>query len=939
MNKKKGFTLVEILAVVIILGIISVIVYPVLNKVLKDNRKRAFEASLNAVARAAELYKTDNNNTLGVIDYDDGTIDMSNLGKWKSGTLTDRVDSDGLTKVYLAGFYDGEFCAKGFENNFTITEGKCIDTPDLCFMLEDNTITNYGFNYSACPIDINIPTSILGEDVLYIGEGVFESSNVSSVIIPNSILEIRDNAFYDSSLTSLDLSNSTSLEYIGYQAFEDTYLGEVNFTNLTNLEYIDEDAFATSNLLGTVDLSKSLKLTGIGEEAFDSNQISSVKLSNLPLLAQIDDYAFGYNNLTGTLDLSNLPVLTNIGEGVFSSNDISSVNFTNIPNLEEIEDYAFEDNSITGTLNLKSLPNLLYIEEDVFRNNSISSVDFTGTNLLQSIDSYAFGDNSIQTLTFDPTNNIQYLGSWSFANNNLQSLDLSMFTKLTDIGPCAFNNNQLPDSKAFIYNMVDGVTDISILISYGGANRSSITIPNSVVTIGENSMSHQNITGINISSSVTTIEPYALSYNDLTSVSIPTNVINIGNSAFYSNRILQGNAIINNPPISITLDATAFNNNGASKNTNITPTFVYEDTVNPVLTMIGDSTLTIEAGSTYVDPGATAIDNIDGDITGNITTVSTINTSILGTYSITYNISDYIGNISTATRTVNVVDTTAPVIVINGSNPTTASLNKTYNDAGATVTDNLDQNLVATVTGTVDTSTLGTYTITYTATDSHGNVATAVTRTVNVVDYIYYTLTNKLPVYGIAGATTYPQTGWTSIQNGSADDNYVNVPLPFSVNMYGTAYSSVYVSSNTYITFGSGATNYSSLSNSNPAYNKLLFGGADNSYQRVSYYSTEKYVRIRYEGSASTSGTAGSPTIVAEITIFNPTYTKDNATMIEMLVGNHSRTSGAATIANATGSLYTNYTLAASTSYIFLGDSSGNGFQVFSGAQATNIDY
>src|SRR5574344_2057842 len=93
MNKKKGFTLVEILAVVIILGIISVIVYPVLNKVLKDNRKRAFEASLNAVVRAAELYKTDNNNTLGIIDYDDGsTIDISNLGKWKAGTLTDKVD-------------------------------------------------------------------------------------------------------------------------------------------------------------------------------------------------------------------------------------------------------------------------------------------------------------------------------------------------------------------------------------------------------------------------------------------------------------------------------------------------------------------------------------------------------------------------------------------------------------------------------------------------------------------------------------------------------------------------------------------------------------------------------------------------------------------------------------------------------------------------------
>ncbi len=81
-------------------------------------------------------------------------------------------------------------------------------------------------------------------------------------------------------------------------------------------------------------------------------------------------------------------------------------------------------------------------------------------------------------------------------------------------------------------------------------------------------------------------------------------------------------------------------------------------------------------------------------------------------------------------------DTTKPVITIVGSNPyyfqvstTTAS----YLDQGASANDDVDGALVATPSGTVTSTQLGTYTITYTATDKAGNVATA-TRTVYVVD-------------------------------------------------------------------------------------------------------------------------------------------------------------------------------------------------------------
>ncbi|MCB9807151.1 DUF5011 domain-containing protein [Candidatus Peribacteria bacterium] len=48
----------------------------------------------------------------------------------------------------------------------------------------------------------------------------------------------------------------------------------------------------------------------------------------------------------------------------------------------------------------------------------------------------------------------------------------------------------------------------------------------------------------------------------------------------------------------------------------------------------------MEFGSVYSDAGATASDNVDGDITANIITVNPVNTNVLGSYTVTYNVSD-----------------------------------------------------------------------------------------------------------------------------------------------------------------------------------------------------------------------------------------------------------------------------------------------------------
>ncbi|MDD5699946.1 MAG: DUF5011 domain-containing protein [Candidatus Nanoarchaeia archaeon] len=189
----------------------------------------------------------------------------------------------------------------------------------------------------------------------------------------------------------------------------------------------------------------------------------------------------------------------------------------------------------------------------------------------------------------------------------------------------------------------------------------------------------------------------------------------------------------------------------------------------PVITVLGSNPVTIQVGSTYTDAGATATDVEDGDLTSSIAVTNSVNVNLLGVYSVTYSITDSDGNTVTATRTVRVVDTTAPVITINGASTVSIVVGSTYTDAGATATDNYDVSVNVIATNNVNSNVIGTYTVTYAATDSSGNQATPVTRTVNVISAADTTA----PVITINGAnpvsvlirTTYVDAGATAIDN------------------------------------------------------------------------------------------------------------------------------------------------------------------------------
>lgn len=201
----------------------------------------------------------------------------------------------------------------------------------------------------------------------------------------------------------------------------------------------------------------------------------------------------------------------------------------------------------------------------------------------------------------------------------------------------------------------------------------------------------------------------------------------------------------------------------------------------PTIEITGDTTVDIEQGVTYNDPGAKASDAEDGDLTGEIRTTSNVNTSIVGTYWVYYAVSDSDGASAQATRSVLVYETvtsepenTVPTISINGNPLVSIELGAAYNDQGAVAEDAEDGDLTDQIvtTSEVNTAIAGTYQVSYTVVDSDGSSAQAV-RTVEV---LIGTNRGSYPVSWESNFSIPPQdaNGW-SILTPSADSRLIYI--------------------------------------------------------------------------------------------------------------------------------------------------------------------
>lgn len=127
------------------------------------------------------------------------------------------------------------------------------------------------------------------------------------------------------------------------------------------------------------------------------------------------------------------------------------------------------------------------------------------------------------------------------------------------------------------------------------------------------------------------------------------------------------------------------------------------------------------------------VTNLYSETTLNSSELSKINTKEAGSYLVTYKITDSFGQEVIKTRIVNVVKNELPVITLNGSDNIRVIINNPYVEEGYTANDKEDGDITSNVVveGYVDSSTIGTYVLTYKVTDSFGNIS-EIKRTVTV---------------------------------------------------------------------------------------------------------------------------------------------------------------------------------------------------------------
>jgi len=193
-------------------------------------------------------------------------------------------------------------------------------------------------------------------------------------------------------------------------------------------------------------------------------------------------------------------------------------------------------------------------------------------------------------------------------------------------------------------------------------------------------------------------------------------------------------------------------------------TVVVQDKTPPQVSFVGDEYIYLEKGvDTFVDESVSVTGGrLDSTVikTANDETVDTIDTSEVGVFRVVYRSIDDYNNVTTRTRVVTVRDTTGPNINVTGDLTVVLELGDTYTELGATTE---EPGLTVTYTDNIDESTVGSYTVTYEATDSFGNVGKAY-RIVLVEDNTppVITINGSENVILQRGVDAYTESGATS---------------------------------------------------------------------------------------------------------------------------------------------------------------------------------
>ena len=343
--KKKGFTLVELLAVIVILAVILVIAVPKIMDTIQNSKEGTLMSSAKLIASQAEK-KYVENQVLGINDV----ISCDDVAKTTDDYDYCNIsfDSDGKASVTISGNgkFEGMAICGGTKTEASISDN-CY-TDEACFAYENGGITDFDIDKDACK-ESAIADGTPAEDAEVMCSGGTLSDGYN-------LRENIEAAIADGS--------SEAMEFVNYLIDEEVIINVVYGDGIEITGYAYEDSACGSDVW-VPDTIDNKTVVGIGSYAFtrrgvypERNPVSNNKkeysimplknnLYNVevtPILAA-PDYNIGITSIK-------LPsTIEYIGEGAFKDNEITGeLDFSNLINLKSIGSNAFGGGLFTSVI-------------------------------------------------------------------------------------------------------------------------------------------------------------------------------------------------------------------------------------------------------------------------------------------------------------------------------------------------------------------------------------------------------------------------------------------------------------------------------------------------------------------------------------------------------------------------------------------------------------
>ena len=480
----KGFTLIEILAIMAILVILLGIAASVYTKIVLDSSKDAFLAEATVQTQGIKQFiesegvDVENDNTvyyfdcrIGVertkspfeewdgcyvvvtynesnqkntyywtaLDLDGWGVELSKQvtelaredikhNKIKTISLGNTIGGRDNVVIYKYDEYaDGKY---DVESRFASNE-MTIEEADPCFdfvKLPDGTyeITDYN---ASCGTDANVPSLIDGKVVSSIGENAFRNKGLTSITIYYGIKELKNGAIQENKSLK-EMRVASTVTKIGDYAFYNCGLKKVTFPE--GLQEIGDYSFAYNEI---TEVHFSTTLQKIGFRAFLNNRLKEVEF--------------------------NSPV--SVSGGAFSDNKLSeeagfiyAYNKDGTPNYSKLIGYGGESKDVVIPQTKNGIQ-LKIIGSSCFSDALIKSVVIPEG--VTEIQSSAFYNNELETVTLPST--LVKISSNAFRQNYLTEINIP--ESVTSIGNGAFSCNciELNSDESYIYAVGDQSTIVS----------------------------------------------------------------------------------------------------------------------------------------------------------------------------------------------------------------------------------------------------------------------------------------------------------------------------------------------------------------------------------------------------------------------------------------------------------------------------------------------